>query len=48
MVMMLKSDDTTTFVETTKDRQLNLAPGFTREEYSFSPDGKTNVDFAMY
>ena len=46
MVMMLSSDDAS-ILEYTTEKQLKLAPGFTREEYSFSPDGKINVDYSI-
>lgn len=44
MVMQLSSDDAS-ILEHTAKKQLKLAPGFTREDYSYSPDGKLTVDF---
>lgn len=40
MVMMLKSDESADELLFTQEKQLHLAPGFTKEEYTFSPDGK--------
>ena len=44
---MMLSPDSGSNLQFTKEKKLNLAPGFTREEYSFSPDGELKVDFSV-
>lgn len=46
MVMMLKTGEQEG-LSTSQEKKLTLAPGFTREDYSFSPDGEINVNYSV-